>query len=106
MRAVAERNLLIGRRTRAARPRRTEAAGTPDEVTIRRAGDGDAARLRVLARLDSSRPLTGPVLVAERNGALIAAIGLGDGRTIADPFEPTAAYVALLELRAESLRAS
>jgi len=37
---------------------------------------------------------------------MLAALPLGSGRPIADPFEPTAEIVALLELRAEQLRKS
>ena len=107
MRAFADTNLLVGRRPLRARTRR--AASTveiPAEVAIRRASDDDAARLEVLARLDSARPLAGPTLVAERNGALVAAIALDGGRTVADPFVPSAAYVELLELRAAALGAA
>jgi hypothetical protein len=78
----------------------------PADIVIRRAGDGDAARLRSLARLDSARPLEGPVLVAERNGALIAAAALNGGRTVADPFTASAPYVHLLELRAAAMHAA
>jgi hypothetical protein len=35
---------------------------------------------------------------------MLAALPLGSGRVIADPFEPTAEVVALLELRAAQLR--
>jgi len=75
-------------------------------VTVRNSGEGDAPALARLAALDSSRPLRGPALVAESDSRLLAALPLGSGRPIADPFEPTAELVALLELRREQLRAS
>jgi hypothetical protein len=69
-------------------------------VVIRPAYPDDAATLDRLARLDSRRPLTGPVLVAERDGRLLAALATDSGATIANPFAPTADLVALLKTRA------
>jgi hypothetical protein len=46
----------------------------------------------------------GTVLVAEVRGELWAAVPVGGGSAIADPFRPTADVVALLELRAAHLR--
>jgi hypothetical protein len=75
----------------------------PDRVTVRASMAADAARLRELAALDSRRPLAGELLVAEVDGALVAAISLeGDG-AIGDPFRPTADVVNLLELRAAQI---
>jgi hypothetical protein len=73
---------------------------------IRSATDADADDLRRLAELDSERPLTGRVLIAEQDGAGIAAISLTDGRTIADPFHRTTAAVAALHVRADALTAA
>jgi hypothetical protein len=56
--------------------------------------------------LDSARPPTGPALVAVADSRLLAALPLGSGRPIADPFEPTAGIVALLELRAKQIAAT
>jgi hypothetical protein len=70
-----------------------------DSVVIRPAYPDDAAALERLARLDSRRPLTGPMTVAERDGVLLAARA-ADGRTIADPFAPTADLVTLLGVHA------
>ncbi len=42
--------------------------------------------------------------MAESDARVIAALPLGSGRPIADPFEPSAQALALLELRAEQLR--
>ena len=78
----------------------------PLGVAIRRAQDSDTALLHDLADLDSSRPLEGPVLVALVERRIWAAIGLDDGRVIADPFLPTAPAVELLRLRVRQLRAA
>jgi hypothetical protein len=74
-----------------------------EDVRVRRAGDGDAAALRQLAQLDGARPLSGDVLVAEVDGQLWVAYSLSERRAIGDPFRPTAALRALLELRARQL---
>jgi hypothetical protein len=71
-----------------------------DALVIRPAYPDDHAALSRLASLDSRRPLTGAVLVAERDGAVLAALSAADGRAIADPFAPTADLVALLRLHA------
>ena len=76
------------------------------DITVRRSGAGDRSELERLAGLDSARPPTGAALVAEADSRMIAALPLGSGRPIADPFEPTAAVVALLELRAAQMTAS
>ena len=68
-------------------------------VNVRRSAPGDSAALARLAALDSARPPTGPALIAESDARILAALPLGSGRPIADPFEPTAELVALLELR-------
>jgi hypothetical protein len=67
-------------------------------VVIRAARGSDGRVLGDLARLDSQRPLTGDVTVAEQDGVVVAALA-GD-RTIADPFRPTADVIALLQLHA------
>jgi len=74
-------------------------------ITVRRSVTADRSDLERLAALDSARPPTGPALVAEADSRILAALPLGAGRPIADPFEPTAAVVALLQLRAEQIAA-
>lgn len=74
-----------------------------NNLTVRRAVPGDQGALTRLAGLDSARPPRGPALVAEADSRILAALPLGAGRAIADPFEPTAEIVALLELRAKQL---
>jgi hypothetical protein len=75
-------------------------------IVVRRAEDADAEALARLAALDSARIPGGELLVAETDARLLAALPLGSGRPIADPFEPTAELVAMLELRARQLRES
>jgi hypothetical protein len=76
------------------------------DITVRRSAPADDASLARLAALDSASPPRGPALVAEADSRMLAALPLGAGRPIADPFEPTAEIVALLELRAAQLRES
>jgi hypothetical protein len=71
--------------------------------TVRPSRPADESGLARLAALDSAKPLRGPALVAEADSRLLAALPLGSGRPIADPFEPTAEIVALLQLRKEQL---
>ena len=71
---------------------------TDPTVVIRAARGSDGAALEGLARLDSQRPLGGDVLLAERDGALVAAVS--GGRVIADPFRRTEDLVALLQMHA------
>jgi hypothetical protein len=65
-------------------------------VVLRPARAGDEAGLVRLAALDSARPLAGPAFVAEKNGALVAALCLSTGRAVADPFVPSLHLVELL----------
>ena len=68
-------------------------------VTVRRSTSGDASALTRLAALDSASAPRGPALIAEADSRMLAALPLGSGRPIADPFERTAELVQLLELR-------
>jgi hypothetical protein len=77
---------------------------TADAVTVRFATPDDARDLVRLAQLDSGRVPAGPTLVAEVDGQLVAALVLGRGIVVADPFRHTAALVRLLELREQQLR--
>jgi len=75
-------------------------------VVIRAARGSDGEVLRRLAALDSARVPAGDVLVAEAEGAVVAAHSPATGATIADPFRRTAEVVELLELRGAMLRAA
>jgi hypothetical protein len=70
-----------------------------NDITVRRSTSGDAGALARLAALDSASPPRGPALVAMADSRMLAALPIGAGRPIADPVEPTAELVALLELR-------
>ncbi|MFL5862343.1 MAG: hypothetical protein ACJ780_16480 [Solirubrobacteraceae bacterium] len=45
----------------------------------------DGTKIRRLSELTGSAPPRGAVLLAEQNGELVAAIGIMDGRAVADP---------------------
>jgi len=104
----------LHRRTERHRPGRRVARATPaneqrrvrlaESVTIRRATAADRVALERLAALDSAPAPAGDVLMAEVDDEAVAAIELGGGATIADPFRPTAELVELLGVRAAGLR--
>jgi hypothetical protein len=75
-------------------------------VTVRRSTSRDESALARLAALDSASPPRGPALIAEADTRILAALPLGAGRPIADPFEPTAALLQLLELRKSQIAAA
>jgi hypothetical protein len=79
-----------------------------ESIELRPANGCDARALERIAELDSARVPAGRLLVAESGGALMAAISMDTGETIADPFSPTAHLVAALRLaalRADGARA-
>jgi hypothetical protein len=65
-------------------------------VTLRPYLPLDRRSLEQLALLDDRRVPTQPVVVAEANGRLVAALSKRTGEAVADPFEPTAHLVAML----------
>ena len=67
-----------------------------DRVLLRTGRADDEDDLIRLAALDCARPLPGPALIAEENGAIVAALCLSTGRTVADPFVPSLHLVELL----------
>ena len=74
-------------------------------VLIRAARGSDGVALERLAALDSARVPAGELLVAETDGAIVAAHAPAVGQTIADPFRRTAPVVELLELHAKRTHA-
>jgi hypothetical protein len=81
-----------------------ESQNVYDSITVRLAGECDMRALHGLAERDG-RPLPhSPVLVAEIEGAVLAARSLVDGAAIADPSRPTAHLAELLALRTAHLR--
>src|SRR5512139_4105347 len=78
---------------------------TTEQLTIRLLDGADLAALRRLAERDSSPLPAFPLLGAELDGELIAAMPLDGGSgSIADPFRASADARALLERRARQLR--
>jgi ketosteroid isomerase-like protein len=75
----------------------------PDAIIVRHASDADADALADLAELDSVRVPPGPLLLAEVDDELRAALSLCDGTVISDPFHLNAEVVALLRDRAGEL---
>lgn len=78
---------------------------TSNDYTLAiRLSRADDPVLRRLADLDDAPPLVGEVLIALVDGEAVAASSLSDGRSIANPFMPTADLVEMLSLRARQLR--
>jgi hypothetical protein len=100
--ASARRTAEQRRHSLTARP----AARSLDEVSIRRLGEADTEALARVSGRDSAARPAGEVLGAELDGELIAAISIGTGEIVADPFVRTAAARSLLVLRAAQLRES
>jgi hypothetical protein len=69
-------------------------------MVIREATGADRAALKRLAELDSSQAPAEPVLVAEVDGQLRAAISTVDGYLIADPWHATTDVVEVLGISA------
>jgi hypothetical protein len=78
-------------------------ASTVVDVRIRLAHHDDAAALSRLAELDSAVVPASPLLVAEIDGELRAALSLLDAGVIADPFHRTLALIELLRMRSAQL---
>ena len=72
-------------------------------IAIRTARQDDFAGLWQLASLDSSLVPDGPLLVAETEDQIVAALSLATGEAVADPFRRTAEALALMRLRAAQL---
>ena len=82
------------------------AVAQPETITIRSFEEGDAAAVELVAELDERPVPPGPLLVAEIEGTVEAAVGMSGGETIANPFAACADVVELLQTRAEQLRAA
>jgi hypothetical protein len=72
-------------------------------VVIRTATAADVAALHRLAALDCAACPRGPLLVAEVEGEIRAALPLAGGASVADPFHRAAELIELLRLRAAQL---
>jgi hypothetical protein len=73
---------------------------TSSPLVLRPATAADAANLERLAALDSAKPLEGDVLLVYAGGEVRAALAVESGRTVADPFWPSADLVDLLRTAA------
>ena len=71
-------------------------------LTIRYAADSDAAALRELALLDSTRLPVGPHLIAEVGDRIRAAYSVTTSTAVADPFFPSADLVEMLRTHARA----
>jgi hypothetical protein len=71
-----------------------------DAITITHSTAANSEDVWRLALLDDRRAPAGPALLAYVDGELRAAVGLVDGRAIADPFHPTAELVEILRFQA------
>ena len=78
----------------------------PASITIRPLRQEDVPAVELLAELEERPVPLGPLLLAEVEGTVEAAIGLAGGDTIANPFSESAAAVSLLYVRAAQLRAA
>ena len=75
-----------------------------DPITIRFSTEADRKRILVLAELDGGAAPQGDALLAEADGRLVAAVGVADGASVADPFVLTGDVLDVLKLRAEQER--
>ncbi len=73
-------------------------------ILIRFSTEADARRVLELSQLDGKPAPQGEALLAESEGRLVAAVGVEDGRAVADPFSLSAGALELLRVRAEQER--
>jgi hypothetical protein len=74
-----------------------------DEISIRLLCDDDQPAVERLAQLDSAPAPAAPLLGLFGRGRLLAALSLGEGSVIADPFVRTAELREVLERRGAHL---
>jgi hypothetical protein len=99
-----QRNLDRQLRNAYLRRERQPAADPPAEpVILRLCRVQDDEALDRLAQLENLPAPRGSHVVAEVGGEVVAALPLGPGSALADPFRPTAHLMPLLELRARQL---
>ena len=77
--------------------------GIQQSITIRLAAPGDSRAIERLAQLEGLRTPRGELLVAEVDGELWAAVELGCGTVVADPFRPSGDVAEFLLRRFERL---
>jgi hypothetical protein len=75
-------------------------------IVIRRGDGDDIAALETLGQLTERAVPQFPLLLAEADGVLVAALSRLSGEVITDPFVATEDIVALLRLRSAQLDAA
>jgi hypothetical protein len=75
-------------------------------IVIRRPEPRDAAAVGELFQLADRPSPPAPLLLAESDGRLVAALSTATGEAVSDPFVPAADVMALLRLRAAQLSAA
>ena len=99
-----ERHLDRSLRTAYLRREPQPGSARPAEpVLLRLSSVQDDDALALLAALEGLQAPKGQQVVAEVGGEIVAALPLGPGPALADPFRPTAHLMPLLELRAKQL---
>jgi hypothetical protein len=78
----------------------------PESITIRPLREDDVPAVERLAGLEERPVPPGPLLLAEVEGTVEAALALDGGETVANPFSESAGAVSLLHVRAAQLRAA
>lgn len=76
----------------------------PETITIRPLRQDDVRAVELLAELEECRLPAGPLLVAEVEGTIEAAVALHGGQAVANPFSPSGEAVSLLHVRLQQLR--
>ena len=82
------------------------AVGGRGTISIRRARPADGRAIARLEALADRRLPTGPILLAEVDGELVAAAPEDGGPAVSDPFRVTLDVAELLRLRSSQLRAA
>jgi hypothetical protein len=100
-RAELARRIGSGRRRTRLKP---EALNAAAHLAIRMAGPDDGVAIERLSQLEGRATPSLPLILAEVDGRVVAALSF-DGRVaLADPFRPTARVLELLRMRAAQLR--
>jgi len=101
---VADHIEMLRRDAKQALPRAPRPAADLRDVELRLCRVGDDPELERLAELEGRPVPFGRLVVAVVRGRIVAALPIGGGRPLADPFARTAHLLPLLELRASQLR--
>src|SRR4029450_678566 len=96
--------LRLFRRRSSGSVKAPRAPGPGARVTLRLATREDDEGIAHPAALSARSPPSAPLLLADVNGELQAALALTGPQELMDPYLPTAALVELLALRAKHLR--